>query len=177
MQFAGEIERFESTAAGALAVGRAEKAYGGALTKAQRSMVYLRPGVVLVHDVVASSVPRTWEWNIHALNRMKKFSDRKISITSGRAQMCVEMVSSPEVAFTQTDQFAVPPGRSSTDAKQPNQWHGAFATLQKTQGAEFIAVMRIGTDCSEVATAAPAARRVAGGWEVAIDGKTVKLPG
>ncbi len=176
-QFAGEIERFESTAAGALAVGRAEKAYGGALTKAQRSMVYLRPGVVLVHDVVASSVPRTWEWNIHALNRMKKFSDRKISITSGRAQMCVEMVSSPEVAFTQTDQFAVPPGRSSTDAKQPNQWHGTFATTQKTQGAEFIAVMRIGTDCSEVATAAPAARRVAGGWEVAIDGKTVKLPG
>ncbi len=146
-QFAGEIEKFQSDATRALAVGRAEKAYGGALTRAERSILYTRPNVVLVRDVVASAVPRTWEWNIHSLNEMKKFSDRKVSITSGKAKMCVEMVSGPDVEFTQTDQFAVPPGRSSMAGAHPNQWHGVFATAKKSQAAEFVTRMTIGSDC------------------------------
>jgi hypothetical protein len=130
-----------------------------------------------VHDVVASAVPRTWEWNIHALNKMTRHSDRKITITSGRAQMCVEMLSSPEVTFTQTDQFTTPPQKSSMASKQPNQWHGMFATAQKSQSAEFIAIMRIGAECENGAAAGSVAKRVGGGWEVAVDGRTVKLAG
>lgn len=171
-QFAGSIEHFESDAQGAVAVGRAEKAYGGALTTAKRTLRYLRPGVVLVHDVVASAVPRTWEWNIHALNRITRHSDRRISIASGRAQMCVEMLSGPEVAFTQTDQFTTPPRGGS---RQPNQWHGVFATTRKSEAAEFVAVMRLGSDCRDTAAGASVARRVSGGWEVAVDGRTVKI--
>jgi hypothetical protein len=174
-QFAGEVDHFESDAAHAFAVGHAERAYGGALTRAQRSMLYLRPDVVLVHDVVASAAPRTWEWNIHALDRMRKFSERRISITRGKAQMCVEMLSGPEVAFSQTDRFSVAPASPSGE-KRPNQWHGVFATTRKSTAAEFVVMMRIGADCSSQAPAT-SARRVAGGWEVAVDGRTVKLSG
>lgn len=94
-----------------------------------------------------------------------------------RSDMCVEMLSSPAVAFTQTDRFSVPPGRSSTEARQPNQWHGVFATTRKAQGAEFVALMRIGADCEQSASSSSAAKRVRGGWEVAVDGRLVKLAG
>ncbi|MEO7813042.1 MAG: DUF4962 domain-containing protein, partial [Usitatibacter sp.] len=56
----GEIVRFESGRNWDVATGRAEKAYGGELSRAQRTIVYLRPGVVLVHDSLASDKPHAW---------------------------------------------------------------------------------------------------------------------
>lgn len=176
-QFFGEITRFESTGAFEYAVGRAEKAYGGALTRAQRSLVYLRPNVVLVYDHVSSGTPRMFEWNIHALYKMQKFSDTKISIGNGKAHMCVEMLASPAVAFIQHDKFTTPPVRSSMSEKTPNQWHGAFAMTSKGADAEFVALLRIGSECPVTAAPTAVAKRIAGGWQVAVDGKTVNLVG
>ena len=117
-----------------------------------------------MHDVVASSTPRTWEWNIHALNRMTQASNTKVTIRNGPAQMCVELVSGPEVVFTQTDQFTA---RPSTGA---NQWHGTFASTVKSPAAEFIAVMRVGADCPTAT-----AKRAGDAPEVSVNGRTVRL--
>ena len=170
-EFAGEIERFETTPRYDLVVGRAEKAYGGALTQAKRTMVYLRPNIVLVRDQLASAQPRSWEWNIHGAERMEPRGERAVRIRNGRAQMCVEMLSGPEARFDQHDRFdAAPQGRD-----MPNQWHGRFTTAAKSQNAEFVFLMRIGSDCR----AQPSARAVAakGGWRVEMDGATVTLSG
>ena len=174
-EFSGEITRFESAASYDYAVGHAEKAYAGALTRAQRTMVYLRPDVVIVYDALASANPHTWEWNIHALNRMTPASDKAVHLRNADAQMCVEMLASPGAAFSQTDQFTAPPAPSSMNKAEPNQWHGAFATTAKSKDAEFVAVMRVGSDCSKASGAS--AERTAAGWEVKVDGKTVSLAG
>jgi hypothetical protein len=176
-QFSGDITRFESQGNVDYAVGHAEKAYGGALTLAQRALVYLRPNVVLVYDHLASATPRAFEWNIHALFKMQKLSDTRISLANGKAHMCVEMLASPAVAFSQHDKFTTAPARSSMSDKTPNQWHGAFAMTGKATDAEFVALMRIGAECPAGAAPTAVARRVAGGWQVAVDGKTVNLVG
>jgi hypothetical protein len=162
--FAGEIVRFESGDGFDYAIGHAEKAYGGKLTKAERTIVYLRPDTIVVHDLVASATPRTWEWNIHALNRMTQASNTKVTIRNSPAQMCVELVSGPEVVFTQTDQFTA---RPSTGA---NQWHGTFASTVKSPAAEFIAVMRVGADCP-----AATAKRAGDAAEVSVNGRTLRF--
>lgn len=173
-RFAGEITRFETAATHDIAVGRAEKAYGGQLTRAQRTIVYLRPGVVLVHDVMAGSSQRTWEWNIHAANRMHKINDNRIHVINDPAQMCVEILAGPEVVFVQTDKFTAPPSGSG----MPNQWHGIFMTTGKSAAVEFLALLRIGSECPlPAAGARVSALAVKGvdGWEVRLDGKTVTL--
>jgi hypothetical protein len=176
-QFSGEITRFESNDTFDYAVGHAEKAYGGTLTRAQRSLVYLRPNVVLVYDHVSAGTPRIFEWNIHALSKMQKFSDTKISLDNGKAHMCVEMLASPAVVFNQSDKFTTPPTRTSMNDKVPNQWHGTFAANAKATDAEFVALMRIGSECPLTTAPTAVAKRVAGGWQVAVDGKTVNLVG
>ena len=148
--------------------GRAEKAYGGTLTRAERDVVYVRPGTIVVRDRLASSAPRTWEWNIHAVNRMTKVSERRIALRDGPAQMCVEMAAGPDVAFTQTDRFTAPPSGS----REPSEWHGTFATTARSPQAEFLTVMRVGSDCG--AGAAEAAR-AGDGWRVSVDGRIVEL--
>jgi hypothetical protein len=142
-EFAGEITRFESGDGYDIATGRAEKAYGGDLTRAQRSIVYLRPDLVLVHDSLASDTPRTWEWNIHAMREMAKVGDKRVQVRNGTARMCLEMLVSPQVTFEQSDQFTAPPSGKN----MPNQWHGTFVSASKSLNAEFIALMRIGAEC------------------------------
>jgi hypothetical protein len=175
-QFSGEITRFESLPTHDYAVGHAEKAYGGALTRAQRTLVYLRPDVVIVYDALASRVPRTWEWNLHALQRMNPVGDKSVHVADGDAQMCVEMLASPDAAFTQTDQFTVAPQKSSMNERTPNQWHGKFASVAPSESADFVTLLRIGADCSATRVKAEAAR-IPGGWELKIGDKTVKLDG
>ena len=143
-EFAGEITRFESGDGYDIATGRAEKAYSGELTRARRSIVYLRPDVVLVHDSLASDTPRTWEWNIHAVRKMAALGDKMVQVRNGAAKMCVEMLVSPQVSFRQVDQFTAPPSGKG----MPNQWHGTFVTDGKSTRAEFIALMRIGAECA-----------------------------
>ncbi len=174
-EFSGEITRFESTPGYDYAVGHAEKAYAGALTRAQRTLVYLRPGTIVVYDALASANPHTWEWNIHALRKMIPASHKAVRLENGDARMCVEMLASPPASFSQTDQFTAPPAPSSMNAREPDQWHGAFATTSKSKDAEFVALMRVGSDCAKPSAAS--AERADGGWRVKVDGKTIDLAG
>ena len=168
-KFAGTIERFESAPSFDYAIGRAEAAYDGALTRARRTIVYLHPDVILVHDALASATPRAWEWNIHALNRIGKASERAVALRNGPAQMCVEMLAGPEVVFHETDRFTAPPsGRN-----MPNQWHGTFAATSRSPAADFVVLMRLGSDCSAPETAS--AERTRDGWNVHVDGHAVAL--
>lgn len=167
-EFAGEITRFEQGDGYDLSVGRAEKAYDGEVSRAQRSIVYLRPNLVLVHDSLASDQPHAWEWNIHAMQKMVKLSDSTVQVRNGLAKMCLEMLVSPGAGFQQTDQFtAVPSGN------KPNQWHGTFAALQKSNRAEFLALMRIDADCKAGGARSAMVVPGADGLKVDVDGTTV----
>ena len=170
-QFAGDVTRYESGPGWDLAVGRAEKAYEGALTRAQRSIVYLRPNLVLIHDSLASDTPRAWEWNLHAVNKMRPVSDKVVHVSNGAAKMCVEMLVSPEVAFKQTDRFTAQP--SGKD--MPNQWHGTFAASSKSNRAEFVALMRIGADCKAGGLRSAMVAPTADGLLVDVDGFSVSF--
>ena len=145
--------------------GDAMQAYGGALTEAKRSMVYLRPNLVLVYDRLASNTPRQWEWNIHALNPMNVVSDRQISIENNGQRLCVDMLAGPTMRFTQTDQFTAAP-----IGNLPSQWHGNFYSVDLLGAAEFIALLNVG--CT--ATTASAGK-TSGVWTVLVGDKIVTI--
>ena len=172
-RFEGTITRFESTPRFAYATGHAEKAYDPALTKAQRTIVYLQPDIVIVRDVLASREPHAWEWNIHALERMDRIDDRTVQLRSGPARLCLTMLAGPEATFQQTSQFT----RAAEGNPPPkDQWHGVFAASARSSEAEFVAVMRIGAECGR-GKAADSAARIPGGWRVDVGGARVTFNG
>lgn len=148
----GRITRFVTTPGYDIATGDATEAYGGALERAVRTIAFVRPNVVIVHDRLASSRPRRWEWNIHALNRMDEQSERRIRIENEGRSLCVEVLSGPPVRFTQTDEWTAPP------RKGDRQWHGRFETAP-LPSAEFIVAMDVG--CT--------------GTRVSVSGNTVRV--
>jgi hypothetical protein len=162
----GAVTRFEQTGAYDIVQGDATAAYGGALTDARRSLVYLRPDRILVYDRLASATPRRWEWNIHAAQAMSIVSQQSIRIDNGGQSLCVDMLAGPEMGFTQTDQWSAEPLEGA------RQWHGAFAAAQPLAAAEIVALLRVGC-----APAAASAAKQDGVWTVQLDSTTVTIDG
>jgi hypothetical protein len=150
-----------------IVAGDATRAYGGALSRAYRSLVYLRPNLVVVYDALASGAPRRWEWNIHALNAMSIVSDQQISIQNNGQSLCVDMLAGPATQFTQTSRFTADPG---TGLRWTPQWHGAFVAASPSGSAEFIALLRVG--CTPTAASASKANGV---WTVVVGAHTVTI--
>lgn len=134
----GKITQFETTPSFDLVTGDATQAYGGALTRAVRSMVYARPGTLLVFDSLVSSTPRTWEWNLHALKPMKLKGKRLVEIEQGGERLCIEVLHGPEVDFSQADQFTAPP--SGAYAAQS---HGTFRTADKSKELRMLTMLSV----------------------------------
>ncbi|MGE5467800.1 MAG: heparinase II/III family protein, partial [Ignavibacteria bacterium] len=164
----GRTTGFTSTAGYDIVSGDATNAYAGVLSAAQRSLIYLRPNLIVVYDNVAAPVAHSWEWNIHALNQMTQTSPTTATIAAGNQKMCVTMLAAPaSTQFSQTNQFVADPSGISWAP----QWHGKFFTGAQT-GAEFVALMNVG--CTPVSASA---LKSGGTWTVAVGGATVTIGG
>ena len=155
----GQVTNFFSSPTADIVSGDATAAYGGALTKAQRSLVYLRPNLILVYDNLASATARQWEWNIHAINQMTVVSDTQISIQNSGQTLCVKMLAGPSMRFSQTNLWSNPPNGS-----YPAQWHGNFYSTTRLPRTEFIALLNVG--CTPVTVGV---RKFFGTWTIAVD--------
>jgi len=177
----GSITQQQSTVDYDIVTGDATDAYNGALTKAVRSLVYLRPGTVLVYDNLASGTARTWEWNIHALNPFAVMDGGRIQITSGTQSLCADILAGPDRQFVPVSapEFSSwgrsndPTNDVSAAPSDPNaaaQYHGKFVSAQPSTTAEFVVLLRVG--CA--ATPASAAKDN-GRWSVQIGDRTVTI--
>ncbi len=171
-KFSGEITRFASFQTHDYAVGRAEAAYGGALSRALRAVVYMRPNVVVIYDSLVSQTPRTWEWNMHTPGRMTAKGDTRVHVKNGKAQACVERVAGPDVAFQSTEQYPVAP----QGKKIPRESHGIFATTQKSTHADFVTIVHVGSDCSTLENKG-GTKKDGDGWRVDLAARSLRLSG
>lgn len=177
----GSITQHRSTTHYDIITGDATDAYNGALTKAVRSLVYLRPGTVLVYDNLASGAERTWEWNIHALNPIAVIDASHIQVTSGTQSLCVDILAGPDRQFVP---ISAPDysswGRSNdptndvsaapSDPNAPAQYHGKFVSAQPSTAAEIVALLRVG--CAPTPASAV---KTDGRWSVQIGDRTVTI--
>jgi len=158
----GKITSFNHTANYDVVTGDATHAYGGALTLAQRMLVYLRPNLILVYDNLASATSRQWEWNIHSLNQMTATSDTQATIQNGDQSLCVTLLAGPATRFSQTNQFTANP-TGTRDA----QWHGRFASTTRLPSTEFVTLLNVG--CKPINATAS---KSGGTWKVALGDTT-----
>ena len=174
------ITQQQSAADYEIVTGDATDAYNGALTKAVRSLVYLRPGNILVYENLASGTPRTWEWNIHALDPITVIDGNgRIQITRGTQLLCVDALYGPGGTFMPINAQGysswgtADDGLTSAGPLDPNaplQYHGKFASAQPSTAVEFIALLRV-----ECAPTTASASNTNGVWSVLVGDKAVTI--
>jgi len=173
----GSITQQESATDYDIVTGDATDAYNGALTKAVRSLVYLRPGTILVYDNLSSNIARTWEWNLHALNPFAASSSGGVQITKGTQSLCVDGLAGPSAQFTPISAADFSSWGGSNDVSaapsDPNaaaQYHGKAVVIQPSTAAEIIILVRVG--CAPIAASAS---KTNGVWTVPVGDKTVTI--
>lgn len=145
----GRISQYDDSGSKVLATGDATAAYKGALSKAIRSVAYLRPKTIVVFDALESASARTFEWNLHALDGARKISDSRLEIANGDEKLCVDFHADVPFSFSEKRGFPIPPVRDARNPR-PDQWHGVFATAMPARSSRFVTVLRVG--CGDVAT-------------------------
>lgn len=148
----GNLARFVSCPGYDAVTGNATQAYRGELQEARRTLLYLRPGTLLVHDRLRSAVPRRFEWNIHADHKMKPWEGNGIRLEKSRASVCIRPLYGPESAFSQTDAFPIDPNRELQPDWQ-KQWHGQFRTREMHDDMEWLFLVSF--DCRATANSEP----------------------
>lgn len=175
----GSITQQQSTADYEVVTGDATDAYNGALTKAVRSLVYLRPDAILVYDNLASGTPRAWEWNIHALNPITVIDGARIQIAQGTQTLCFDVLAGPAMTFMPISAQdyrswgTADDGVTSAAPLDPNaqvQYHGKFASAQPSTAAESITLLRVG--CAPITASASNTNGV---WSVLVGDRTVTI--
>lgn len=180
----GSIIQQRSAADYDIVTGDATDAYNnvlrgsGPLTRAVRSLVYLRPNTILVYDSLASGTAHKWEWNIHSLSPIAVISRSRIRIARGARSLCVDTLAGPGGNFAPLSSpdyssWGTTNGVSAAPSvAAPLEYHGMFASATASASAEIIVLIRVNAACND---APPAATERNGVWNVNVAGKTVSF--
>lgn len=141
-RIAGFLEREDFT----IATGDASAAYDAAtVVRAQRSLVYVRPGLLLVHDDLLARRPVRWEWNFHALQAPQAQGGPQgvVRITRGPATACLR-----QIAGDRFDRLEIQSGFPVAPAlvQFAPQHHGTWG--RSTASAQHHSLMLVDVGCT-----------------------------
>jgi len=141
----GRISAFETRQRLSYVAGDASAAYMGRVSRFDRHVLFLLPGLFLLLDVLETPKPALFQWMLHAFEKMKVDVDsgRVISRRHG-ATLDVRLRSPMGLTFSRTDRFRTPYNAGAPTAfheKKLNQWHLTAETEQQADAARIGAVM------------------------------------
>jgi hypothetical protein len=153
----GRLAVFQTTTAADYAVGDAHEAYPGRLERFDRRIVFLRPlhsggaPVVIIRDDLAAPQPATYQFLLHALEKIDVDAGaQRLTVRRGAARCRVDVLAPQALAFEQNDRFTQPPFRPA-----PNQWHLTASTVGPAAKAESLIVLQPYRDGAEAALLTP----------------------
>jgi hypothetical protein len=125
----GNIVKFESNDLYDYTLGDATKSYKGILTKFNRHVVHIKPGVFILFDELEAPKPVNFEWWLHALSEIKFDNENKVmNISQGDARLKVLFLKAGKLNFSQIKGFPDAPPEHG----EPDHFHAIATTSTKT---------------------------------------------
>ncbi len=131
-----KITAFSTTSSVDFVEGDAIQSYGTALSTARRQVWYLRnSNAVVVRDILAAPVARSFEWNFHAPVSITNPQTGEYQITNGARSVCVRSIGPTPATFKKWAGTAPLAGTFED--------HAAFV-LPAATAAEFLVLLDVG---------------------------------
>lgn len=141
----GRIVRFYTGQEYDLATGDASAAYDKeiAVTKALRSILFVRKTYFIMFDELASKKANSHQLLLHAKEKMAERPDAGEVMIQGKQAKLTARIIAPcpcELSFSQSDQFTVPVDAAYA-SKLKNQWHYTIAANDEKGSREFLTLL------------------------------------
>ncbi|HPO72081.1 MAG TPA: DUF4962 domain-containing protein [Armatimonadota bacterium] len=186
----GEITAFKTTPAVDIVVGEAGDTYRvvptaqereqGAqerklLDRFTRTLVFLKPDVLVVYDRLVAKQPSTFEYWLHAVNQFETLAPNSLRTQTGDVACDIDILTPAGLKFHQTNEYDPNPRPRITI----REWHLTATTPEKRQQVEFVTLCAP-RKASEAPLPKPTLESVDGGYVLRVrlrDGEaTVLLP-
>jgi len=143
----GKIVDFQTTASMDAVVGEAGEAYRviergsprrQLLDRYTRTVLLVKPDLVIVYDRLAARDPSVFQYWLHAANEFKIDGQRKIEARAGDVLCSIDFLAPQGVSFAQTNQYDPNPEPQI----KTREWHLTASTPTKSKTVEFVALYR-----------------------------------
>lgn len=117
----------------------------GELKLFERHLVFLKPGIVVIYDILESGKPRTWSWLLHSMKEPVLQTSGQLDLHTGKTDARCTVVGTVSLKHELTDKFYSP----AIDYKKkyratPDQYHINYTTTDKIGSMRYLAVLQLG---------------------------------
>ena len=138
-QAQGKIIAFKTTPSMDIVVGEAGSAYErGILDRFTRAIIFVKPELVIVYDRMEAKEPSTFEYWLHAIDKISVEDQNRIRVENDDVVCDVDFLTPSDLTFKQTNEYDPKP-RPRIKMKE---WHLTATTPEKKKRMEFVTVYR-----------------------------------
>ncbi|MDT8303652.1 MAG: DUF4962 domain-containing protein, partial [Sedimentisphaerales bacterium] len=134
----GKIISFKTTPSIDIVVGEAGEAYEPPLERFTRSIIFVKPELVIVYDLLEATEPSTYEYWLHAINKIDVDGQHNVRVRNGDVVCDINFLTPSALAFSQTNQYDPNP-RPRIKLRE---WHLTAKTEDKKRQMEFVTLYR-----------------------------------
>jgi hypothetical protein len=171
----GEIVAFKTTPSVDIVVGEAGQAYEQPLQRFTRTIIFVKPELMIVYDRLEAKEPVTFEYWVHAVKKIAVDNQHNIQVRSDDVVCDIDFLAPLGLSFEQTDQYDPNP----IPRIKLREWHLTATTPQKKKQIEFVTLYRPHRIKKQVPSQA-SLERIKGGYALSVklsDGEfTALLP-
>jgi hypothetical protein len=164
MEASGEILAFHTSDALDFVSGEAAGAYAGKLSRFTRSMIFVKPELIVVYDRLEAPAPVMFDWWLHSPTEMKINGQADIRVVNGNAACLVSFLAPSGLELSLTNRFDPPP----RPRVKLVQWHLTARPACRAERAEFVTLIRPHRTGKAIETGA-SLHRAPGGYAVEAD--------
>jgi len=134
----GEIVAFKTTPEIDVVIGEAAGAYNPPLERFTRAIIFVKPELVVVYDRLEAKEPSTYEYWLHAVNKIDVKDQHQIQVRNDDVVCDIDFLTPSGLSFEQTDQYDPNPRPRIT----LREWHLTATTPEKSKRMEFVTLYR-----------------------------------
>ena len=133
----GEIVGFKTTPSMDIVVGEAGQAYeDDILDRFTRSIIFVKPELVVVYDRLEAKEPSTFEYWLHAINKIDVKNQHSIRVQNDDVVCDIDFLTPSRLTFKQTNEYDPKP-RARIKLRE---WHLTATTSEKKKRMEFVTI-------------------------------------
>jgi hypothetical protein len=134
----GEIVAFRTTPAVDIVVGEAGGAYEQPLGRFTRTIILVKPELVVVYDRLEAKEPSTFEYWLHAINKIEVKDQHSVLVRSEDVVCDIDFLTPAGLSFTQTNEYDPNP----IPRVKLREWHLTGKTAERSRQVEFVTLYR-----------------------------------
>jgi len=135
----GRITHFETSEILDIVTGEAGDSYDN-LDRWTRTLYFLKPDVLFIHDVLEAPEPSTYQWLLHAQAPFE-LEEQAARVDTKGGSVRVRFLHPAGIDLSQNNEFDPPPHEWATFTL--DEWHLTAATRQPAARQEFVALITV----------------------------------